>query len=290
MSVKTPVFLFDVPVLGEEANVPADLLSLATEIENVIKALEVKRLKTAGAGDAKKLLIVSNTGEPVWRAMSGDATISELGVIEIGGEKVSTPELAALCVTEAKVALEAIGTGTLKALAVTAAKLAAECVETGKIKNLAVTAAKIANETITEEKLATGAAGSRIMKPTSGRVGVASEAEINSEVDLEVGKLELTPAVQSKVLLIADLLLNVTEAGEFRLTWKVKETKHAYQKESLPVGSPRSMHRALWSFNLEAGVTTSIFLCVSRKGAAGKAKILNLEEFQSGYTYMMVAS
>lgn len=151
MSVKTPEFKFDTPVLGEEANVPADLLSLATEIENVIKALDPKYLKEA----ASSAFIVCNAaGVPQYRIMSGDTTMNNEGKVSIGGEKISTATLAALCVTEAKIALEAIGTGTLKALAVTAAKLAAECVETGKIQNLAVTAAKIANETITDAKLA----------------------------------------------------------------------------------------------------------------------------------------
>jgi hypothetical protein len=198
VSVKTPVFKFDVPILGEEANVPADLLSLATEIENVIKAHDPKYIKTAGAGDAGKLLVVSGTGEPVWRALSGDATISETGVIEIGGEKVSTAELAALCVSEAKIALEAIGTGTLKALAVTAAKLAAECVETGKIKNLAVTAEKIANETITAEKLATSAKNlfPQLSSPASRKMNIGTSLEIGIGADLEVAHgLGAEPAI-----------------------------------------------------------------------------------------------
>lgn len=205
--VKTPVFNWETPELGNEADVPKDLGKVITQVENTVKQLAVERLASAGAGDSGKLLIVGAGGVPAWKAMSGDATITNAGVISIGGEKVSTAMLAALCVTEAKIALEAIGTGTLKALAVTAAKLAAECVEEGKIKNLAVTAAKIANLTITEGKIADGAVSSQKAK-------LLREEKVSTE-NLGPGfgalalipglKYEVTPAVTSKLRVIANI-------------------------------------------------------------------------------------
>lgn len=134
MSVKTPVFKWDAPSLGEEANVPADLLSALTEIENTVKLLNPKYLGTAGAGDAGKLVVVDGTGVAAFQAMSGDATLAGTGALTIGEEKILTAKL--------------------KGLAVTAAKIAEEAVEGSKIKALAVTAAKIAEATITDAKLA----------------------------------------------------------------------------------------------------------------------------------------
>lgn len=202
---------------------------------------------------------------------------------------VTTAKYAALSITEGKLAANSVATAKIIDFAVTAAKLAEKSVGAEKLADLAVVTGKLAELAVTEAKLADGAVTSRKNKPTGGRVGLASEAEINSEGILEVGKLELTPAVTSKLLLIADVALNVIEEGVFRLSWKVGATTHAWQKEKLAAGE-RTMHRALWSFHLPAGETTTIFLVLSRKGAVGKAKILNLEEWQSAYTYMMVAA
>src|SRR5215469_7683597 len=99
MTVKTPHFNWQAPVLGEEADIPADLLRLATEIEEDLHSLAVSELGTAGAGDAKKLLIVNSTGAPVWRALSGDATISETGALTIANEAVNTAKILALAIT-----------------------------------------------------------------------------------------------------------------------------------------------------------------------------------------------
>jgi hypothetical protein len=154
VSVKTPVFKFDTPVLGEEANVPQDLGDVILEVENVVKALEPKFIKTAGAGDVKKLLIVDNTGAPIWRALSGDATIAEAGALTIANEAVNAAKLLNLAVTEAKLAGESVATAKIKLLAVTAATLAAEAVETAKIKGEAVTEAKLANLAVATGKIA----------------------------------------------------------------------------------------------------------------------------------------
>lgn len=245
MSVKTPVFKFDVPVLGEEANVPTDLLSLATEIENAMKALDPKFLKTAGAGDVKKLLIVNATGEPVVRALSGDATISETGVITIANEAVNAAKILALAVTEAKLAGESVATAKIKLLAVTAATLAEEAVSTIKIANLAVTEAKLAGEAVaeakiknlavatgklaelavttakiaalavTEGKIADAAVTSRKWKPTWGEQ-IDNEAKvIGAEFLFLPGtKLEVTPLVASFIEINAAFQVGIAAVAE----------------------------------------------------------------------------
>jgi hypothetical protein len=228
MSVKTPVFNWDVPVLGEEANVPADMLSLATEIENTLKVLEPKFLKTAGAGDAGKLLIVGATGAPAFSAMSGDATITNAGVLTVGAEKISTAKIALLAITEALLAGEAVGSAKVKDLAITAAKLAEEAVETIKIKNLAVTEAKIAalavgtaklaELAVTEAKIADGAVTSRKYKPTVGLIESTSNLELAvAFADVPGVKLEITPAVAS--------ILRVTAVFELEVGCSVVNTE-----------------------------------------------------------------
>lgn len=139
----TPVFGWEYPELGAEADVPVDLHELALQIEEVIKALEVKRLKTAGAGDGGKILIVKNTGEPVWLAINGDATTDAAALLTIGNEKIGTAKLQALAVTAAKLAAESVEESKIKALAVTAAKVANEAISEGKIANLAVALGKL---------------------------------------------------------------------------------------------------------------------------------------------------
>lgn len=145
--VVTPVFGWDTPVLGEEADVPKDLGALALDIENSLKVLDPKFLATAGAGDAKKLLIVQNTGAAAFKALNGDATISEAGALTIANEAITTLKVLNLAITEAKLAGESVSTAKLAALGVTEAKLAALAVSTGKIANAAVTSAKLKLET-----------------------------------------------------------------------------------------------------------------------------------------------
>jgi hypothetical protein len=229
------------------------------------------------------------------------AKLAAGSVIEekIGALAVSAAKIAAEAITEGKLANLSVSTAKIQALAVTAAKLAAEAVETGNIKNLAVTEAKIANEAITaaklgplsvtEGKLADGAASSRKIKPSGGTVSLTGNTVVTTAEIKEIGKLEVTPSVESKLLLIADLICEVKTEGEFALTWKIGTVNtHAWQKAKLQVGL-REVHRTVWSFNMPAGVTQSIFLWVKMM-VAGEVVIKSAEEWQSHYTWMMVAA
>lgn len=314
MSVKTPVFAFDTPVLGEEANVPADLLSLATEIENVIKALEVKRLKTAGAGDDKKLLIVDATGVPNWRAMSGDATISNLGALTIANEAVNAAKILALTITEAKLAGESVGTAKIVALAVNASKLAAEAVETAKLQNLAVTEAKLAGEAvgtakikalavteakiaelavttsrianlaITEGKLADGAVSSRKFKPTSGEITPSAGLVLTEAYVLIPGmKLEITPPVASV------LFLNVTLQGSGSEHCRGQYWLDGVEKDFLLMSSAFASIMGSSTFRIPLTAAEHTIEIRAKKFGAGACTIANA----AGWTrmnYVLVSS
>lgn len=212
----TPVFGWEYPELGAEANVPTDLKELLTQIENIVKDLEVQFLKTAGAGDSGRLLIVQGTGDPAWKQAIGDVENNKEGTFTIRPEVVTAAKILAATITEAKLAGESIGTAKIVNLAVTAAKLAAEAVETAKIKNLAVTeaklaelavaTAKIANAAVTAEKLADKAVTSRKLKPTRGVINANATLALTEAYQTVPGmELNITPEVESKLLIIMQI-------------------------------------------------------------------------------------
>lgn len=137
----TPHFGWEYPELGAEADVPTDLHELLLQIENNLHLLPLEEL---AHGAAKQIMVVQGTGAAAYKALSGDATIAETGAMTIINEAINTVKIAALAVTQAKIAGEAVSTAQLAALGVTEAKLAA----------LAVSTAKIANAAVTDEKLA----------------------------------------------------------------------------------------------------------------------------------------
>lgn len=237
MSKKTPYFKWDVPELGEEANVPADMLSLATEIEEDLHNLKVSELGTAGAGDNNKILVVGATGAPAWVAMSGAATIANTGVVSLVNSAVTAAKIAALAVEEAKIAGEAVSEAKLKALAVTAAKLAAEAVTEGKLAALAVTEAKLAGEAVstaklkalavTEEKIAALAVSSG--KLAAGAVteekianGACKPIKVASQTNVsvpETGHLPTSPVVRLAIGTAASIKSLAAGAGGQMVTF-----------------------------------------------------------------------
>lgn len=138
----TPHFGWEFPELGAEANVPEDLKVLLEQIEANLHLLPLEEL---AHGAAKQIMVVQGTGAAAYKALSGDATIAETGAMTIVNEAINTVKVAALAITEAKIAGEAVSTAKLAALGVTEAKLAALCVSTAKIANEAVTDAKMAS-------------------------------------------------------------------------------------------------------------------------------------------------
>lgn len=128
----------------------------------------------------------------------GKLAANSVATAKIVDLAVTTAKLAALAVTEEKLAGEAVSAAKIKALAVTAAKLAAEAVETGKIANLAVTAAKLAASAVEEAKIKDGAVTSRKLKLTGGIVDASENLALEEAyADVPGTEKAITPAVAS---------------------------------------------------------------------------------------------
>ena len=87
-------------------------------------------------------------------AVSGDATMSNSGVLTIGALKVTTGKVADLAITTDKIADVAVTTAKIADANVTTTKIADLNVITAKIANDAVTTDKIANDNVTTAKIA----------------------------------------------------------------------------------------------------------------------------------------
>lgn len=128
---------------------------------------------------------------------------------------VTAAKIAAAAITEEKVAGEAISTAKIKALAVTAAKLAAEAVETGKIATAAVTAAKIAASAVEEAKIKDAAVTSRKFKPTTGLVSPSEDLTLTtSYADIPGTERSITPSVASILKVWVNLYKTVSANEE----------------------------------------------------------------------------
>lgn len=296
----TPVFGFEYPELGAEADVPTDLHELELELETLLKAFPVNRLSTPEGG-AKDLLIVQAGGFAAWKAMSGDATISEAGAITIANEAVNAAKILNLAINEAKLAGESVGNAKIAALAVTATKLAAEAVETAKIKGeavteaklaaLAVSTAKIANLAVTEGKIADAAVTSRKHKPSHGLVKLETTTKLLAEMKEMPGmKLEITPATAS----ILRVWFTASFGGPANTIMRALITVDgAEQAEAIEVSTPSSseqtfnMGSMFYEIPLTAALHT-IKVNARRQGVSGEAFIKKAvgESFGGGTQYM----
>jgi hypothetical protein len=232
---ETPIFDLPYPEAADPPNGAAQVQAAVEKVEELLAQIEDLLLTEPGAGN---IIIVSGTGDPVYKAVTGDVTLSTTGVTSIGvgkvleamlgGEAVATAKIKALAVTAAKLAEGAVETAKLAnlsvteaklaALAVTAGKLAAEAVETGKIKNQAVTTAKIALLAITEGLIADGAVTSRKAKLTAGVKGPSADFNLtNAYQDVPDTAIEITPAVASTLLVVASFNFIFEDvSGQFR--------------------------------------------------------------------------
>jgi len=98
------------PSTEDDAKVPADMQALAEKVDSELDDIAPSQIQKQTAG---KLLIANASGVITGTAMSGDVTISDAGVTEIGAGKVGTTELGNEGVTTAKVDDEAITSGKL---------------------------------------------------------------------------------------------------------------------------------------------------------------------------------
>jgi len=87
-------------------------------------------------------------------AVSGDATLSNAGVLTIGNDKIVTAKILDANVTTAKIADANVTTAKVADANITAGKLASDSVVTAKILDANVTTAKIADANVTTAKIA----------------------------------------------------------------------------------------------------------------------------------------
>lgn len=118
------------PEGSDPAVVPADMQDLAEAVDTELDDIDLGQITGAGNG---QLLIANSSGVITGRTVSGDITLSDAGVAQIGASKVVESKINNGAVTVNK-----IGTG-----AVNASKLGASAVETAKIKDAAVTGQKL---------------------------------------------------------------------------------------------------------------------------------------------------
>lgn len=290
----TEHFGFPYPLLSDQADVPADMKAVADAMDTLLFGFPVENLGNAGAGDAGKILVVGPGGINAWRAMSGDATLSSIGALTIGTEKITSLKIQALAITEALIEGEAVSTGKIKALAVTAAKLAAEAVESAKIKDLAVTTAKLnalavttakladlavttaklAAECVTEGKLADKAVTSRKLDITHGTKTLSAEVNLkesnqNTWVDLTGMSVTLELPYASRVVFegyfTTEMFMSNARRNLTLVTIAVNGVQGAQPAfgcgspsfGELPINYLRPGFSYRWEFNMAANTSTT---------------------------------
>ncbi len=107
------------------------------------------------SGTAGQIIVVGADGVPAYVAMSGDASITAAGDLQLVANSVGTTEIANAAVTAPKLATDSVTTIKIVDGAVTEAKLASDSVSTLKIVDGAVTGPKLADDSVTSAKLAT---------------------------------------------------------------------------------------------------------------------------------------
>jgi hypothetical protein len=217
---------FKVPYAKETdkpPSVPTITKAMADRLETLFGAVDLSQLVTGGEANDGKLLIVKD-GVAALKAMSGDATITEEGVLSIGAKKILAamiadalkPSAGAAAGTEA---LRALGTTASTAAAGNDARLSDERVP----KANSVNSSKIEDGTIAEADLADKAVTSRKAKLTSGVVyGAGSFATGEAYADIPSLSFEITPLVES-VLTVWAVFRPKAASKEMRCTLQLDE-------------------------------------------------------------------
>ncbi len=88
------------PSSNDYPQVADHLMAMAEQIDSELDAIAPQQIHGVSAG---RMLTTSSTGSVTSRAISGDATIDNTGVLTIGGIKVDTPDLKDSAVKVAKI-------------------------------------------------------------------------------------------------------------------------------------------------------------------------------------------
>jgi|GEM_PF-3115766 len=166
-------------------------------------------------GATGQLLIVQNTGDVVYKAIKGNATLAEDGTLSIANKAIVAAMIADALKPSAGAAA---GTEALRALGTTASTAAA-----GNDSRLSDERTPKALSA-TEGKIADGAVTSRKAKLTSGiAYGSGSFATGEAFADIPNLSFEITPAVESILLVVASFRVKATEIKQIRCTLSLDE-------------------------------------------------------------------
>ena len=132
---------------------------------------------------AAQMLVVNNSNVYQNRTLSGDATISATGVVDIANDAVDSTELAANAVDNTAMADSAINTNELVDAAVTNAKLGLNSVESDNIVNGTIAVADMASNSVGTSQIINGNVTSAdIQDSTVASVDIADGAVTNGKI------------------------------------------------------------------------------------------------------------
>lgn len=172
----TPNHDLPYPQGDENGFPPEDFEALADRLEVILNRI-TPLVSDAADPDPAELIIVDGSSVPQYVALSGDATITDAGVLTLINNAVTAAKIAAGAVTSskigdgqvtaAKLAVDAVEAVAVAANAIAASELADNAVDTAAIQDLAVTTAKIAADAINGTKIADNSIGNEHLQDNS---------------------------------------------------------------------------------------------------------------------------
>ena len=129
---------------------PAGTLT-STDVQAALNELDTKKQSTSLANTA--ILVGNASGVASAQTVSGDATLSNAGILTISANAITTAKILDNAITTAKILDANITTAKLVDLSVTLAKLAANAVDSSKIVDGSIATADLANLSVTTAKI-----------------------------------------------------------------------------------------------------------------------------------------
>ncbi|HXS32238.1 MAG TPA: hypothetical protein VN758_00520 [Solirubrobacterales bacterium] len=285
---------FKVPYAKETdkpPSVPTITKAMADRLETLFGAVDLSQLVTGGEANDGKLLIVKD-GVAAFKAMSGDATITEEGALSIGAKKIVASMIADALKPSAGAAA---GTEALRALGATASTAAAgndtRLSDERVPKANSVNSAKIEDGGVAEADLADKAVTSRKAKLTAGIIygtgGTVATGGVYADVPGML--LKITPAIESKLFVVATFSLKTGATtnveGSVKLDAKEEETQRAILYNEVGTASAQATVSQVYTFTLSAAEHT--IQGRVRDGSSGNGEI---SPAHSSLLYFLVAA
>lgn len=155
-----------------------------------------------------QILIANGSGQVVGRVISGDALITNTGVLSIANDAITAAKIAAGAVGSSEIASNAVQTAELDDDAVTQAKIADNAVGNAQMADSAVGAAELADLGVTGAKIANGTIG-------GGKLGLSQLSNVRGASDVGIPTswtdyLSVTPLANATYLVLAQIALGTT--------------------------------------------------------------------------------